>query len=199
MSYLKKIVGFINQELQANLLNDSCYSNSKIIGLCQVLPRQKGERLELLPSYVDNDGEAQYVGPDDDYDLIIYHRLNRIAVSKANLKSFGDTRQLDANSAQMSLVVFGLRNKLKLSNDELAVRIQANFPQAATKALLTEMTFQACNININDIILNDLQVFQEEFQNIGFFLKPDQFLFKVNYTIESAFLKECFKTCNCTN
>lgn len=201
MPYLKYIVNYINQTLDQQLLNDDCFSNKKVIGLAQSLPKTNGDKIQLLPSYVDNDGEAQYVGPEDDYDLIIYHRINSIPIGKAtNLRAYGDTRQLDANVAKVALVVFGRRDKLKLTNDELAILLQAAMPEAATKELLTELQFTSTNINLTEIVLNDLQVFQEEFQNVEYFLKPEQFLFKINYQIESAFLKECFKTnCNCNN
>lgn len=198
MPYLKYIVNYINEELGKNLLQDKCFSNRQVIGICQSLARKEEQALQLFPSYVDNDGEAQYVGPDSDFDLIIYHRVNIITISKApNLRAFGDTRQNDANTARMSLVVFGVREKLQLTNDELAILMQASFPEAVTDKLRKELQFQSCNINLSDIVLNDMQVFEEEFKNVQFFLKPDQFLFKVNYTIESAFLKECFKKCNC--
>jgi len=201
MPYLKYIVSYINQTLNQKLLNDDCFSNKKVIGLAQSLPKNSGERIQLLPSYVDHDGEAQYVGPEDDYDLIIYHRINNITIGKAlNQRAFGDTRHLDAHVAKIALLVFGRRDRIKLTNDELAILLQAAMPEAATKEILKELQFQAANINLTDIILNDLQVFQEEFQNVTYFLKPEQFLFKINYTIESAFLKECFeKNCNCNN
>ncbi len=198
MPYLKHIVKYINEELIKGLFHEPCFDNKKIICIAQSLPRRNGDNIELVPSYVNEKGEAQYVGPEDDYDLIFYHRINGITVGKAgNFKGYGDDRQVDANIARISMVVFGRRDKLKLTNDELAIHIQANIPEAATKDLLGQLQFFAGNINITDIILNDLQVFNEEFQGFTFFLKPEQFLFKVNYTIESAFLKKCFKKCNC--
>ncbi len=198
MPYLKHIVKYINDELVKGLLHEPCFDNKKVICLAQQLPRRRDDQIELIPSYVNENGEAQYVGPEDDYDLIVYHRINSITVGKAgNFKGYGDDRPADTNVARISLVVFGRRDKLKLTNDELAIHIQANIPEAATKDLLKQLQFFAANININEIILNDLQVFNEEFQGFTFFLKPEQFLFKINYTIESAFLKKCFTKCNC--
>jgi len=194
MPYLKKIVAFINDHLPDVLPS----ANVKIVGIAQQLPRLNGEKIELLPSFVDDNGEGQYVGPDDDFDVIIYHRVNGINVGKGNIKdSFGDANLYDTNVARMSMVVFGKRDLLKMSNDDLAIYLQAAMPEAATKEMLKQMSFRAANINAKDINLNDMQVFMEEFQNMQFFLKPDQFLFKLNYTIESAFLKKCFKKCEC--
>lgn len=195
MSYLATIIDYINDQLVTEVLSNAKYENKQINGLCQLLPRALGnDKIEIIPSYVSESGEAVYVGPDDDYSLMIYHRVNTITVGKANLSTYGDNRQMDANIARMSMVVFGVRNELQMTNDELAVIIQASTPQAATREVLTTLDFRACNININEIILNDMQVFSEEYQNsVSFFLKPEQFLFKINYSIESTFLKGCFK------
>ena len=153
-------------------------------------------KTELFPSYVDDNGEGLYVGPDDDYDLIVYHRVNGINVGKGKVQSsFGDDNLQDIHIARIGMVVFGRRDVLKLGNDEMAVFLHASFPEAATKEMLKELSFSASNINVKDINLNDMQVFMEEFQNVPFFLKPEQFLFKINYTIESAFQKRCFKKC----
>lgn len=200
MPYLAAIVAEINRELEANLLCDDIFRDRQAHGICQGMVRRKsdGEGVEVLPSYVNNEGEAKYVGPDDDYSLIIYHRVNSITVGKAaNIRPFGDDRPADANVARMSLVVFGRRDVLQLSSDALAILLQAAMPDAASDALRKELQFVAANINVSDINLNDLQVFREEYQGIEFFLKPEQFLFKVNYTVESAFLKGCFKKCTC--
>lgn len=192
MPYIKYIAEYINNELDAFLKQ---FGSKKIVAIAQSLPRQTNAGLELLPSYVDEDGEAQYVGPDDEFDYIGYHRVNSVTVGKANLNKYGDARGINANVVKMSYVVFGRRDQLKLTNDELSFYLQINFPEAADSNMLKQLQLRACNINITDIILNDLQVFTEEFQRIDFFLKPEQYLLKVNYTIESAFDRRCFNIC----
>jgi hypothetical protein len=196
MSYLKKIVTLINDGLNEGFLNQKLFVNNKIIGIAQLLPRRENDKLELLPCYVSNNGDAQYVGPDADYDYLAYHRCLGITVAKANVNTgYGDAKGYDANSTRMSYVVFCCKNKIEKSNDEIALFIQANFIEALEKENLQDLQLKACNIKITDIVLNDLQVFNEEFQGVEYFLKPEQFLLKVNYTIESAFDKKCFKNC----
>lgn len=198
MAYLKNIVDFINDGLNIGLLNKKEFVNKLVIGIAQSMPKKNEDRggVELLPSYVDNNGEGQYVGPDDAYDYMGYHKVNSIMVGMTNVnKGFGDERGYRANVVKMSYIVFGRRDRLQMSNEELAFYLQLNFPEAAGKERLKQLQLKMCNIYVNDIVLNDLQVFNEEFQVIEYFLKPEQFLFKVNYTIESAFDKKCFTTC----
>jgi hypothetical protein len=192
MPYLKHMVGFINTTLEESLLQDACFDNRKVIGLAQIIPRQTREGVQLFPSYINNDGEGCDVTPDDSYDLIIYHRVNGILVSKSQMQSFGDDRKADVNTARMCLVAFGRRDRLRMTNDELAILLQASMPDALPKQLQQDLQFNTGLISINDIILNDPQAFQEEFPSMDYFLKPDQFLLKINYSIESSFLKGCF-------
>lgn len=193
MAYLKKIVKYINDGIKGCL--PECKSLVVDIAEQMVRPAADG-KLEIFPSYVNENGEGVYVGPDDDYDVIIYHRINSIQTGRGRVQeSFGDDNLKDTHVVRIGMVVFGMRDSLKLSNDEMAVLLHANFPDAVTKEMLKELSFSASNINVKDINLNDMQVFMEEFQNVQFFLKPEQFLLKMNYTIESAFLKRCFKKC----
>jgi hypothetical protein len=197
MPYLKTIVKYINEALQEKVLSRDTFCRQKVVGIAQSMVRFNGENKELLPSYVCEKGEAHYLGPDDDFDIIIYHRVNSLAVQKGIInKGFGDSKGYDVNTARMSLVVFGRRDKLRLTNDELAIYLQSAIPEAASSDLMDSLQLKACNINVNDIILNDLQVFNEEFQNIDYFLAPEQFLFKINYSNDSAFLKECYNINN---
>jgi hypothetical protein len=188
MSYLQKIVNEINQAVVPAGVNHS-------VGIAQPLPRKsdEGNSIQLLPAYVDENGEAHYVGADDDYDTIFYHKLNRIVAGKSSInKGYGDAKPLDVHQALMSMVVFAQRNRIKKTSDELALELHMKFPEEASKLLQQQWQIKQNAIRVTDINLNTLQVFQEEYQNVGFFLKPEQFLIKVNYTIESAILKKCF-------
>jgi hypothetical protein len=196
MNYIETISAYINSELNA-VFDNPCITDANIINIAQPLPRAKGEVVEVLPCYVDNSGEAAYVGPDDDYSLIAYHRINMIKTGKANAKAFGDDKQFDANQAQMSLVVFGRRDILQMTAPDMAIYLQAAWPYTVPAAIRQALSFYQVNISINEILLNDMQVFAEEFKNIDYFVKPEQFLFKINYTIESIFQRGCLQKFEC--
>ena len=196
MGYIKTIVDLINKKLDDGFLSKKRFVNKSVIGIAQSMALKNDNGIQLLPCFIDENGESKYVGPEDDYDFSSYHKVNFIGVAKALVnKGFGDGKGYDANVVRMSFVVFGRRDKLQMTNDELALYIQVFFAEAAEAEMLKALQLKACNININDIILNDMQVFNEEFQGVEFFLKPEQFLLKVNYTIESAFEKKCFNIC----
>lgn len=195
MSYLKDTADYINSYLNVQMLNRSVFQNQLISSIAQSVARHEGSNVEILPCLVDPNGEARYLGPDDDFDYMAYHKVNSFIATKSTFnKGYGDSKGLIVNQTKMSYVVFGNRSALIMSNDELAVHLQTHWPDKVSKTILTEWKLSYIDININDIILNDLQVFNEEYQGVEFFLKPEQYLFKVNYTIESAFDKKCFIT-----
>lgn len=195
MSYLKNIVKFIDDHLTRELLGQKCFSNKKLAGIAQRMTRVSDDVAMIMPCFVNDDGEGEYVGPDCTYSLMTYHRVNTMTTAPANVRSFGDSQRAEGNRADMSMVVFARRDMLRLSSDDLAIKIQSAFPEALEKEIRLYLKLYAANISIQNIILSDLQVFREEYENVAYFLKPEQFLLKVNYTIESAFDKGCFTTC----
>lgn len=194
MAYLEQIVKVINDAILEELPTDNVHS----ICLAQQMIRIEGDKKTIFPCQVDKDGEGIYIGPDDDHEIILYHRVNNITVGKSStIKTYGDNKAADVHFANISLVVFGQRDKLKIRNDELALRIHGAMPEAMEKDMTKKMRFFAVNVNVTEIILDDMRVFNEEYTSVGYFLKPEQFLFKINYRIESAFLKKCLKKCGC--
>lgn len=188
MRYLNDIVCEINDELRRVMP-----SNSKFAPIATQMMR-KGNNGKIFPSYVDNYGEGKYVGPEDDYDAIVYHRVNSLVPGRI-LSTWGDGKSLEAIAAKMQLVAFGRRDKIKMSGDEMALKILASIPPKVSSPLISKLNFRSVEVKTADSNINSLQVFQEEFPDSGFFLKPEQFLIRINYTIESVFLKGCFKTC----
>lgn len=195
MNYLNKIVRSINASLEQSCFKKKPFQNRYVVDVCEVFQRNENEITQSLPGYINHDGEITYVGPDDEYNLIIYHKVNSIFFSKLVKSAYGDSRGLDTQTASMSMIVFCKRDAVRITNTDMALLLQANFPEAASADLLQQLQFKKCSMAIGNAVLNNLQVFQEEYQGVGYFLKPEQFLLKLNYSIESTFLKECFNTC----
>lgn len=185
MRYLNDIACSINDGLSANLPY-----HKLLAGVTNSAKRGK----DLFPAYVDNHGEMRYLGPDDDQDIIIYHKVNTIRFGKTGT-AWGNGKQLEQHVAQMSMIVFGRRDKILMTADELAVMVQSVFPERLTNEALSNLNFKSVSFKATDVNINSLQVFAEEFPSTEYFLKPEQFLFRFNYLIESIFLKGCFKTC----
>lgn len=181
-AYLSNIVDEINKPLFAGV------PRKKLIGIAEPIVVTDKGKARTMPTYIDNDGNAFYVGPDDDFDILLYHKCNGITVRSAAV-SYGDENFI-VNTARMSMIVFGRRDTLRMRSDEAAVYMQSVIPDKATTPV-----YMATNITVTDIVLATQQVFNGEFSGFDFFVKPEQFLFRLNYNIESTFSKACFNTC----
>jgi hypothetical protein len=180
--------------LNASIDNWTC-GKKQLLQVAQLCKRiSQGEKEQVWPAEFSESGEGTYAGVDEDYDLIIYHRAIGMQVSAATTGRFGSEVGDTKNSLQMCMVVYSNRKAQKLSKEELAMKIQAGFPDQLTGKSKPK-NIKTLNINITGFVLNEEQVFNEEYKNVDYFLRPENILIKVNYTIESTFSKRCFKTC----
>ncbi len=170
----------LNDSLK-DLFSTKRLSGSVLHGIAESVKRKE----DTLPGI-----DGKYVGIDDIHPVIIYHRLNDMRSSiKANTgygRNVGDF----ANAYGLSMVVFVDRNKTGLYPDELLLLIQANFPER-----LSLNPYKAIVVSFGSTVLNSSQVYQQEYTSDTYRLKSDQYLFKINYTVEAVFSKDCFSKC----
>lgn len=179
MHSVHDIVNELNKTL--NLPGDS-----DIHGIGQTVLRKN----DKLPAIIKRNGEAVYVGIDDQFSIRIYHKVNSMdTVYKT--KGYGDSAGSITNTYLLSLVVFMNRKKIGQYADELVTLIQSQFPDT-----LKLEPYQSINIFFNSVILNDVQVYNQEYTTEEYRLAPEHNLFLINYKLEASFKKECFITCS---
>jgi hypothetical protein len=178
MHSIHDIVGKINESLDLPQADIHC--------IAQTVLRKD----EKLPAVIGKKGEGLYVGFDDKKGIILYHKLNAVTTSIKVKSGYGDSAGAIANSYAMSMIVFLNRKKVNLYADELFTTIQSQFPQNVTLTPYNTIT-----ISFNNVILNDLQVYAQEYLSETYRLTPEHNLFQINYTVETTFSKDCFNTC----
>ena len=166
------------------------WTGSQIHGMAQSMNREAGGKTETLPCLVDKKGEGIYIGIDDKYPVIIYHKAGQIIGTQKTGSGYGDSIADQVNTASISMVVFIDRKKIEMLPDEVAMMIQANLADG-----LKVKDYKSVTVRIQNIILNTQQVFASEYQNTPYKIKSSQNLFVINYQIESTFNKRCFATC----
>jgi len=134
-----------------------------------VIIRDEGD--VLLPVAIDSDGECHDVLLDDAFDMSLFHRLNAKAYTTARTDGFGnDPKRVCVYD--MSLFVSGKRYAIDLYRlEHLCV---AAIEGAGARNATTEVT---------ETDFNRIRVFMNEYTGIPFPLKPDIFLFKINYKL----------------
>lgn len=186
---LRKFIEDLNKKFEGVI------EGTKTYGLTQSIIRTAGSEQEMLPGVVDRDGEITYVGIDDIYPVIIYHRNAGLTTSRVTQRQgFGDEYSDVVNTYQMAMIIFIDHKKTKLYPEELFLFLQSNMPDALKSEPYKQITIRTTNV-----ILNSQLVFQAEYAGTKFTLPAEKSLFQINYTIESIFKKECFAKCpdNC--
>jgi hypothetical protein len=176
------IIQGINSGLQ-NVLNT--FFKSVLYGQGEVI----GEGLEKKPVLIDMKGNAAPIGVDDRYAVQGYHLINQITTSRTQRSGYGDSFGDVLNTVSASLIVFNDTGKTKLTNDELFLFLQANWPQS-----VSVVPYSNVRTILNNVILNSRQVWGAQY-GAPFSLKLNQHLMQINYTIESTHKQGCFVKC----
>lgn len=183
---LKDIVSKINLELAATLaLNTSFFDTLQIYGLAGNAYRKN--TTESYPVIFDKAGEGVYVGADDVKSLIMYHRCTAMNAGLLAGSGYGDSRGKMRYIFSMTLVAWFDRFKTQLEPDELAVLLTNSIPNEVQNS-----TFKNVLVGLGGIVLNTQQVFASEYKNVKYFVKPEQSLISVSYTLESRINQFCF-------
>jgi hypothetical protein len=180
----------INDHLQMQL--EKCSPN--FIGAKYFLTAEnvfRSDKNASWPNIYDEQGQGTYVGVDDINPMMIYHRCLAIGFStNAARPGFGD-REDRVGLFQMRMAVYGDRQRLHLTNDELGMLIYANMP-----AIFQNLpNFGNVVIRTQSIVPNNMQAFRNEYERIEYFLRPEHQLININYTIESKINLNCFNQC----
>jgi hypothetical protein len=133
----------------------------------------------------------RYVGIDDAFPVRIYHRLNSMTSAIKTGTGTGRNVGDQANTYQLSMVVFLDKPKSNMYPDEFLLFAQANTPER-----LNMEPYKSVTTNFTSSVFDSLLVYRQEYvASDTYRLKEDQFFFKINYSIETTFSKGCYKRC----
>ena len=138
------------------------YPGTKIYGLAQSVVRVTGTETELLPGTINKSGEIEYVGVDDTYPVIIYHKNGSIGSIQTLKNGRGDTTGDIVNTFNNSIVVYFDRSKIHAMPDEVAFALQTSMPDK-----IDLEPFKNIRILFQAVILNSGQVYGGEYQIQG--------------------------------
>lgn len=197
MPFAEVIAGIINQTLKGSSLNKKQFQPGSYNGLASIIGRKnaKGD-LELIPGILDGSGNYTPVIPDQKFNLVIYHKLltNEYGYDKKN--SYGEAYDVRCTS-QMMMVVWGDGKKIGITAEQLEAMIVFGMPQMLSSIDRQNLGLKTCMISPISTNMDRLQVFRQEYQQVEFFLKPNDALFLVRYKIETSFGQSCIDLC-CT-
>lgn len=193
MPYLNEIIGRFNSELKANSLTDARFAGGLFGGIAYQVTRETTDGDQIFPALFNNGEVERYIGVDDTFPLIVYHRVLNNSYSQ-------DTKYTDTyvSTTNMVMVVYAKRSKVNLTPDQVEAMIVGGFPQFIKTGTLEAMGLDGM-MNVQFIpgttTLNPLEVFAGEYKNVAYRLGADEVLFSIRYTILTTFNKDCLTNC----
>ena len=162
---MKKKIEQINDIIKAKMPP----INSQMFGMAESVVLRKEDADVVFPAVVEADGECVHDLLNDAYDCGLYHRLLDKTYAQESAGGFGNHPQLDETN-NMCLIAYGKRAAIHAGELE----------KMAVDAIM------ACGGVVESSTFDRLSVFATEFQGIQFFLRPEIFLFRINYSIRKT-------------
>lgn len=136
----------------------------------------------------------EYIGIDDTYPAQGYHKQLTVSSSIVPRTGYGNNDQDLQNTFTLGLVVYYNENKSGITADQLYT-----FIQSAVTWRLKADGFRSVRVGVQSAILNDAQVWTQEYGQSPYKLQGSQRLIQVNYNVVMVYDKNCITIPNCKN
>lgn len=133
-----------------------------------------------------------YVGIDDTFTSQLYHKYNGITSAVVAGTGYGDDPASLQNTNSMSMFVVFNEEKCGFTADQLYTYIQASITGD-----LKSKGMRSARVSVVNAILNDGQVWAQEYGATPFKLKDSQRLIQINYSIVLVFDQSCISIPKC--
>lgn len=146
------------------------------------------------PAIVDNDGEVRMIDIDDGYSIILYHKVEGIVNSMVARKGYGDESGGQLETANMSLMLFAWRNKIRRPAWWFEAVIKDQVFETMKLETRDLGVLQRSKVIIGNSSFDKLSILQREFSEIELNY-PNLIAIEIKYRIESNWKKGCFSSC----
>jgi len=183
MLYLKDKITAINNVLKTDGFFDSRFFNGLFENeVAEITAMQGVDKVQYMPVVYCNK-EYKYIGLNDNYPIIVYHKHLGSTFTDADL----DIRRV---VDRMQMVVFADLDFLNLDSEAIGTIVVASFPQQTTLPIINIE-----GVELTDVTSDKEAIFKKEYQNTDYQLGPQHCMLSFNYTITSTYRKGCFKIC----
>lgn len=176
---LHSIVDFINEKIKGLV-------PGKLYGIARTA--SKDDRIMPVTEAGD------WVGVDDTHPCIVYHKHLSIQSANVAKSGYGDNVSDLQNTHAMTMVIFLDEKKTGVKASELYTLIQSQ----VTGILKTE-GYKSIRTSVLNAILNDGQVWSQEYGNTPLRLTASQRLFQIGYSVIMTLDKNCITIPKCKN
>ena len=197
MPYINEIVDIINQTLATGKLKDDERFVKNLHSLAEPLPRNINGTQELIPSVVDLNGGTTFSGFEDQYSIVLYHRVLSTIVGQAPVM-FGDGANTGREEARMRMIVFADRVRIATTPTQLSFLINSALQQQLTKAQIQPFAgLYGVNIVPGSTNYNGVQIYSDEYRLPAntYPVQPHQIYIALDYSIITDYDVTCISDC----
>jgi hypothetical protein len=179
--------------MKSTTLADKRFQKGLFSQIANLVPRdEEGNNITIPTIIKDIDNNEIEISFDDRYPFSIYHRV--VSLQYGEGLPEGDAN-LITETANMLAIVYGDRNILMLSQEQLVSGVQSGFIQGLSDAQKQEWNLTFADISTGNVNLNSKSVYAEELGNAPYQLKPNSILFSLAYTIITEYKSNCLDIC----
>jgi hypothetical protein len=181
-----KILDIINEGIAG------IHVDERIYGLAENVTRETSSGYISMPGVVDINNEVKYLGVDDIYSFIVYHKITNATIVY-NSTGYGENYGDAVNTYLSSLYVYWDRKKIMLYPPDMLLLLQARMP-VAIKGL---KDIKQAVVLIGNANTNTQQIYQQEYSsNEPLTRLPEgKYIMQINYNIRITFNPSCFTNC----
>lgn len=164
--------------------------------VCKIIPGLK--YYGVGKTAINSDGKqqsyinGQYIGIDDTYSAMLYHKDQSVASTTVPGSGYGNDERSLQNTYTMAMIVYFNEKKCGVMADTLYT-----FIQSTITGVLKAQGYKSIRVNVQSAILNDAQVWRQEYGNTPYQLSDAQRLLQINYNVVFVFDKNCIAINNC--
>lgn len=185
MPFITEIINKINQNIQSDVqIKDF---KCKFLGLATLVERS-GDNPQSAPYVIDGKANEQAV-MDDNYDLVIYHRITEVSYNER--QGFGQFDD-ETETATVRMVIWANPRALHTSRENLLQVLSAKIPQAITPF---NDNIYSILIRNRGLLIDSKNLYSQEYQGVEYRLDPEHLFAGVTYSIETDYNKQCLTIC----
>jgi hypothetical protein len=190
MLFLSDKIKILNKILEAAFI-DKRFTGSLWVNevVKTAVIQNTDEATKSAPVYF-KDNEYKYIGIDDTFPLIVYHKHVQSFFEEADGNERGETNR-------MQMVVFGRLDYLRLNNEVLGSLFVAAFPSEIRKSAYNYLGISSLQPALIDGSTDTAAIVAREYPGFDYQLGPEHGMLLFNYTLESDYNRNCFKACDC--
>lgn len=182
MPFINDIIIKVNDQIQSHVAIKDF--QCKLMGLATLVDREK----ESAPYVIDGKANEQAV-MDDNYDLVIYHRITDVGYQERT--GFGDYDD-EVETANVRMVIWANPKSLHTNKENLLQILSSRIPQ-----FITPFNDNIYSITLRNrgLLMDSKSLYNQEYNGVDYRLDPEHLFAGVTYTIETDYNKQCLTMC----